>query len=641
MLVLVILGGTPLLAIQMEPLSGPIRDNTEAEVSINELIPDPEFDDSPSVIINGTSDEFSSNYHSSSGPGDRNYLNLTFDHVANTSLNFRTSSSEDYPDCYDFIYVYQDLDWTDNERPLDAAVSVELISTRIGNFTHYAHDHYVAVYCWILDSSGYWAEIDSYIIYNWDELGTQTFDFDYLTILNVFDGMIDDGGGQDDPSDTLRVMFGLAPRSEFYGSGEDGPWSYLNGSVTLQIFSLHFETVSGPSGPILDREYDAYPSVGFGHWRDVFSVREPDMAIADDNSVYAVGQIGDYETQTRRHCLVKFNSLGSVVWSRTIDDMVGYAVSVRGTDIYTVGWAFADHDIALVKWNSAGDKIWNATIDIGGDETPWELAICTDGSVIIVGDRRREDVVLGYVFDAFIMKTNNEGEVLWTTIYENLGPSPSEVFVDSEDRIFTLGFAYGGITEWNHSGNMTDWIYNDWVSTLTMKDDYFITSVGWDQLGFSNISKVFKNGTVAWTTTVEKKYGTSWYEWILADGIAVSSDGNIYVMVKQFRFEVKWVLFKFNPMGVQEWNRSILSIHWRNLWSGVSGEIDLEMGSNDLLYAGGHWFQDEEMPTSIAVAVFNPENASVPLIIPLWLVAGGGGIGLVVVAAIIYRKKST
>ncbi|MFW9974321.1 MAG: hypothetical protein ACFFDQ_03495 [Candidatus Thorarchaeota archaeon] len=633
-LVIIILGEIPLIAVQMTPISGPIRNNTEAEISINELVLDPDFDDTPTVIINGTSGEFSSIYHSSTGLEDRNYLNLTFDHVANTSLSFRTEESDDFPDCYDFIYVYQDVEWTDNELPLDALMSVNFYSTHTGNFLY---DEYVELYCWIIDSSGNWIKIGSTRGFNWDDVQTRNFDFDYLTLREIFDGMIDDGGGQDDLSDELRVAIGISPRIEFYGSGESGPWSYLNGSMTLQLFSLHFETVIGE----VDLEYDAYPSIGFGHWRAEYSVNEPDMAIGNDDSVYVIGQISNYETLTVRHCLVKFNPLGSVEWSSTIDNMRGAAVAVRDSNIYTVGWAGAGHDIALVKWNSAGGKIWNTTIDLGGDETPWGLAVCSDGSVIIVGDRRREDIHLGTVFDPFIMKTDSEGEVLWTTIHENMGPGQSEVFVDSDDRIFARRMMpYGGITEWSHSGNLTDWIYDDIVWTIAMKDDYFITSFSSSQLGFFNISKVFKNGTVAWTSSVEKKYGTSWYERVLAEGLTVSKDGNIYVIVKQFRFDVRWILFKFSPMGVQEWNQSILSVHWMNLWSGVYGDIDVEMGNNDLLYVGGLWIQEEDMPTSVAVAIFNPENAPIPLIIPLWLVASGSGIGIIVVAIIIYRKKS-
>ncbi|MGY5856399.1 MAG: hypothetical protein RTS72_07340, partial [Candidatus Thorarchaeota archaeon] len=155
-LVIVILGGTPLVADQMEVMTGPIKNNTTAEVLIETLVPDSEFEETPTVVTNGTSVELTSNYHSSTGPSDKNYLNLTFNHIANTSLDFKDAEHETYPDCNDFIYTYQDMEWPGTERPLDAKVSVELQPFHTGNFTHYQYDQYVSLYIWIIDSSQNW-----------------------------------------------------------------------------------------------------------------------------------------------------------------------------------------------------------------------------------------------------------------------------------------------------------------------------------------------------------------------------------------------------------------------------------------------------------------------------------------------------
>ncbi|MFX1605466.1 MAG: hypothetical protein ACFFDD_06125 [Promethearchaeota archaeon] len=637
-LVITILGIIPLIASSMDVLSQPVRNNTVADISIDSLVPDPDFSEIPAVVTNGTSEEYTSTYHSSSGLGDKNYLNLTFNHIANTSLNFKTAESDIYPDCNDFIYTYQDMEWTGTERPIDAKISIEYRPFCTGNFTYYQYDHYVSMYIWIVDSSQNWIKVgDSPYFSGWNELQTRTSDFTYFELLDVFDGMIDYGGGQEDPSDTLKLVIGISPTLDFYGIGEEGPWSYLNGSLTIQLFNLRFEVVSGD----VDYEYDAYPSVGFGHWGGEYSVRYPDMAIGDDDSTYVIGQVSDYETQTSRHCLVEFNPLGAVLWSRSIDGIVGEAVAVRGSDIYTVGWSGSSQarNVALMKWNIAGNKIWNKTFDIGGEDYGKELAICTDGSVIIAGDRWREDPRDGTVVDAFLMKTDSEGEVLWTTIHENTGFGYYEVFVDNDDRIFVRGMYYPGLSEWNQNGNFTGEVYSDRISTLAMANDYFIVSDSYYQQGLFNISKVSKDGTVLWTTTTGKQYNDLWFEWIQTDGITVSSEENVYVIAKHFRFEYRWVLYKFDSSGTQEWNRSILDIKWRNLQSNIYGEVDLEMGNNDLLYIGGHWIPDEETPTAIAIAVYNPEGVAVPLIIPLWVVAGGGGVGIIIVIAIIYKKK--
>ncbi|MGY5852988.1 MAG: hypothetical protein RTU92_05430 [Candidatus Thorarchaeota archaeon] len=637
LLVVVILSGTPLIAGHMSVVHKPTRTSTPAAVTIEELVEDTDFDDTPAVVINGSSGEYSSNYHSSTGPGDRNHLNLTFSHIANTSLNFKSSVHDDYPDCNDFIYTYQEIEWTGNERPLDAKVQVELHPFLAGNFSYNKHDHYISLYIWEIDYSHNWINIYEYPFNVGDQsIQTRSGDFTYFDILDIFDGMIDTGSGQEDPTDTIRVALGISPKLSFYGSGEYGPWTYLNGSLTVQLLSVRFEVVSGEA----DYEYEAYSSVGFGNWRGEYGVRFPDMAIGEDDSTYAIGQVSDYPTQTSRHNLVKFNPLGSVVWSRSHERVVGEAVAVRGDNIYTVGWGSGGYDVVLIKWNSGGSKVWNKTYDIGDRDYGRDLAVCSDGSVIIVGDRLRDDPHSGTIADAFIMKVDSQGDVLWTTIYENMGYQNYQIFVDSDDRIFTVDMGgYPGISEYDHNGNFTEWIYHDVVHTMTMTDDHFIVSYSLYQFGYFNISKVTKDGTIVWETTVIKNYGDLWNDWIMADGITVSSDGNVYVISKHFRFELKWVLYKLDSTGTQEWNRSILSIKWQNLYSGVPRDIYLEMGNNGFLYVGGHWIPGEQVPAAIAVGVYNPEDVAVPLILPIWLIAGGGGLGVVVIAAVIYKKK--
>ncbi|MFX1579866.1 MAG: hypothetical protein ACFFBJ_09490 [Promethearchaeota archaeon] len=633
LLVAVILNGAPLIAGHMSVVCVPTRTNTPADVTFNELLTDTEFDDTPFVVINGTSDEFSSSYHAGTGPSDRSHLNLTFTHIANTSLDFRPIEHDSYPDCYDNIYTYQDIEWTRNELPLDAKIQVELQHFLTGNFTSYQYDGYVSLFICVIDSSQNWVKFYDYPIFQGPSIvQTPTTDFTYFDLRDVFDGMIDNGGGQEDPSDIIRLAIGLSPNLNFYRSGS---WAYLNGSVTAQLLSLKFETVNGD----IDHEYEAYSSVGFGHWGGEYGARFPDMALSDDDSAYVIGQISDYETQTIRHTLVKFNSLGAVVWARSQDRVVGEAVDTRGNDIYTVGWG-GNYDVVLIKWGSGGSKAWNKTYDLGEREYGRDLAICSDGSVIIVGDKVRDDPIYGSIADAFMMKIDDQGEVLWTKTFQNMGYQLYQVFVDSDDRIFAVDMGgYPGITEWDHNGNLTEWVYDGVVNTLTMADDYFIVSRSIYSSGLFNITKVTKDGTIVWETSVMKKYGDLWSEWLIADGITVNNEDDIFVIAKHFRFELKWVLYKFDSTGTQEWNRSILSIKWLSLYSGITGEIDLEMGNNGLLYVGGHWIPAEKEPTAIAVAVYNPDEVAVPVILPPLLIAAGAGLAFAIVAVIIYKKR--
>ncbi|MFH1012039.1 MAG: hypothetical protein V1784_12505, partial [bacterium] len=120
--------------------------------------------------------------------------------------------------------------------------------------------------------------------------------------------------------------------------------------------------------------------------------------------------------------LVKTNSSGEPLWTRTYGG-TGYdgANSVQqtadggyivagGTGSFGAG----DRDFYLVRSNSQGDTLWTRTY--GGSGTDWAFSVdsSADGGYIVAG--------LTYSFgagggDFYLVKTNSQGDTLWTRTY--------------------------------------------------------------------------------------------------------------------------------------------------------------------------------------------------------------------------------
>ncbi|MCK4814313.1 hypothetical protein KA005_00970, partial [bacterium] len=135
-------------------------DTIPSSISITNIIEDPNFTTEPETLVEGTSDEFSSSYHQAVDEVDFNYMELTWDHVANTSLDFRIEEDENLPDCFDFIYMYQEFDWPFNEKPIDAELQINFSTTLTGSFaTEDGGNLMFRVFAWMIDSSGNWKQV--------------------------------------------------------------------------------------------------------------------------------------------------------------------------------------------------------------------------------------------------------------------------------------------------------------------------------------------------------------------------------------------------------------------------------------------------------------------------------------------------
>ncbi len=120
--------------------------------------------------------------------------------------------------------------------------------------------------------------------------------------------------------------------------------------------------------------------------------------------------------------LIKTNANGDTIWTKTyggIDSDIGRAVqqtSDNGYIIagYTSSFGAGLTDVYLIKTNESGDTLWTKTY--GGTDNDWGFSVqqTSDNGYIIVG--KTSSFGAGS-WDVYLIKTNENGDTLWTKTY--------------------------------------------------------------------------------------------------------------------------------------------------------------------------------------------------------------------------------
>ncbi|MHA1961990.1 MAG: hypothetical protein ACW99U_17425, partial [Candidatus Thorarchaeota archaeon] len=198
-----------------------------------------DFDNEPSVTVRGTSGEFSSQHHPAVAPDYVNYVALQWTHTAQTGLDWRPDIPDDFVECNDFIYFSKSFDWQYDLIPNDVDVFLQYGIDLTGDFqTRSESGLMFAIYVWLIDSSGNWETVYRSSPPYTDSLGQVDIALDDSDISAGFGGMVQDGGVQEDPTDSLTIAVGLAPTREFRDYDSTEPWRIYNGSVTARFDTL-------------------------------------------------------------------------------------------------------------------------------------------------------------------------------------------------------------------------------------------------------------------------------------------------------------------------------------------------------------------------------------------------------------------
>ncbi len=164
-------------------------------------------------------------------------------------------------------------------------------------------------------------------------------------------------------------------------------------------------------------------------WTKTFGGNDDERAYSvqqtEDGGYILAGYTRSYGSGGTNVYLVKTNSLGDTLWTRTFGrdgDDFGYSVQQTSDKGYIItgiyGVDIMDDDLYLIKTDSLGDTLWTQRFGRDRQEEGKSVQQTTDGGYIIAGTTYRYGVGGREIY---LIKTDSLGDTLWT---ETFGGDP-------------------------------------------------------------------------------------------------------------------------------------------------------------------------------------------------------------------------
>lgn len=263
-------------------------------------------------------------------------------------------------------------------------------------------------------------------------------------------------------------------------------------------------------------------------WTSLLGTPEQDnafsIATGADGSVFVAGSTsGSLDGQINKGnsdaFVVKYNGDGSKAWTRllgTTESEVATSVAISSDgSCYVTGYTYGRidgnlnsglADIFLAKYNKDGTKEWSKQLGSSSHDSANSIAVSSDGSIYIAGDTfGKLDGFANQGQDGFVTKYSSNGSKIWTRL---ISSSSSDhvggITVADDGSVFVTGATSGNLDGQNPGYNSGEW-------------DSFI--IRYSSSGMKEWTYVPGDGST------------------LANSIAVSSDGSIYIAGDNYTYE--------------------------------------------------------------------------------------------------------
>ena len=174
-----------------------------------------------------------------------------------------------------------------------------------------------------------------------------------------------------------------------------------------------------------------------------------------DGGYVFTGCKGSRRTDTRQVYVVKTNTTGDTEWTRTYggaSEGRGFCVELTGDGGYivagiTLSYGAGSRDFYLLRMNSVGDTIWTRTFGASGNDAGYSVKRTSDNGFLVVGCTVPPD---SSYMDVYLVKVNANGDTAWTRTYNH---SPGDdvgysVQTTSDGGIVIAGYTYSA--NWDH-----------------------------------------------------------------------------------------------------------------------------------------------------------------------------------------------
>jgi hypothetical protein len=277
--------------------------------------------------------------------------------------------------------------------------------------------------------------------------------------------------------------------------------------------------------------------------------------------------------------LIKTDSAGNMLWNKTYGGVSRDSASsvVQSTDGgyviagSTESFGAGGSDFYLVKTDSEGNMLWNRTYGGSGDDFGKSVVQADDGGYVIAGTINWN--VAGTTVDVYLVKTNSDGNLLWSKTYG--GTSTTEnIFsvVQSSDGgyaiagtldynsptppdVYLLKVDVNGNFQWQRTYGGTKF---DFGRSMVQANDggYVITGESFGESFDVYLVKTDANGTLLWS----KVYGGTGADYGFS--VVQSSDGGYAIAGQTFSYGLSAVaradvyLVKTDSNGNLMWNKT-------------------------------------------------------------------------------------
>jgi len=216
---------------------------------------------------------------------------------------------------------------------------------------------------------------------------------------------------------------------------------------------------------------------------------------------------------------------GDTLWTRTYGGSgTDYCYSVQQTSDggyvvtgYTSSFGAGGNDFYLVKTDANGDTLWTRTYGGTGTDYAYSVQQTSDGGYVVAG---YTDSYETYQYDFYLVKTDANGDTLWTRTYGGSGTEKAESVQQTTDggyivAGYTSSFGAGLVDAWlvkidangdflwaqSYGGANWDYVY----SVQQTSDGGYILAGYEDSFGAGSKDvwsiKTDANGDTLWTRT--------------------------------------------------------------------------------------------------------------------------------------------
>lgn len=289
-------------------------------------------------------------------------------------------------------------------------------------------------------------------------------------------------------------------------------------------------------------------------WTKIFGGKFNDdcfsMLETTDNGYLICGNMYSSQSDNCNIWLIKTDKNGNTIWNKIIEGSgINRAYAIRKLiddnyviTGYTSSVAAGNVDILLLKIDIDGNIVWQRTYGGSGDDKAFSLVHTKDGEFVIVGST---DSYGAGRLDMYIVKTNANGDTIWSKVYGTDGFDYGRSIQETSDGGFIvagyttpLGNTWGdvwilkinsiGNIQWSKTfgGNYYD--FSSCIKEIENKEYLILASTESFGTGASDlwILKIDEQGNTIW----DKTYGGFSFEY--GSSLEITKDHKILITGK-------------------------------------------------------------------------------------------------------------